>query len=530
MEFIIGLNSISSYKRLSYSAWHAMAEFIDNSTQSYADNCDTLFPLREGSDQTPLTVKIHYKRKTERFPGLLTISDNAMGMSSDDLERAMTVALPPRNTSGRAQYGMGLKTAASWMGNKWKVRTKKLGESVEYTANVDVNRIAAGDSDLELQKDDGQPKCLHYTIVEITDHNQTFIGQKISDIKNNLRSMYREDFRKKTLTLYWGEEELQWLLDDDEQFLKSTGSGLIYKRPFAFTVETEEPKSRDVHGWVGVLKNGSRLRAGFSILHAERVIKGYPDSWRPTSLFGQIQGSNDLVNQRLVGEIHLDDFVVSHTKDQIVWLGDEEEKVNEELRNHCGDFREVAQQYRQKKDDQRGPTEVMVDTAISQLKDELSSRHLSYWVSSELLLTAKMVAEVKNSYVKTVVDQMPATFLAQITEDLLVRGFVEDRSPNDPYLMVDRPVHGQIDVVVNKSHPHWKQLSGDVGVLNFLRHCVYDGIAEYRAQNMKSKTIVILPDTIKLIKDWLLRMPFEIEKHRQEGSIAESEGSEDLPD
>jgi hypothetical protein len=48
------------------------------------------------------------------------------------------------------------------------------------------------------------------------------------------------------------------------------------------------------------------------------------------------QGSNDLVNQRLVGEIHLDGFDVSHTKDSILWRDNQEEDVEEKLRNECG--------------------------------------------------------------------------------------------------------------------------------------------------------------------------------------------------
>ena len=38
-----------------------------------------------------------------------------------------------------------------------------------------------------------------------------------------------------------------------------------------------------------------------------------------------------MVNQRLIGEIHLDDFIVSHTKDDILWLGNQEEAVEEGL-------------------------------------------------------------------------------------------------------------------------------------------------------------------------------------------------------
>jgi hypothetical protein len=44
----------------------------------------------------------------------------------------------------------------------------------------------------------------------------------------------------------------------------------------------------------------------------------------------------------------------------------------------------------------------------------------------------------------------------------------------------------------------------------YLRHCTYDGVAEWQARSKASR---IDPDTIKLLKDKLLRVPFEIEKH-----------------
>ena len=41
-ELILGYDVVRSYKRLSYTPWHALAEFVDNSTQAYMDNSDEL--------------------------------------------------------------------------------------------------------------------------------------------------------------------------------------------------------------------------------------------------------------------------------------------------------------------------------------------------------------------------------------------------------------------------------------------------------------------------------------------------------
>jgi hypothetical protein len=83
-------------------------------------------------------------------------------------------------------------------------------------------------------------------------------------------------------------------------------------------------------------------------------------------------------------------------------------------------------------------------------------------------------------------------------------------SPNDPYVTVDARRESEVIVIINQAHPHWNQLKGSEGVLNFFRHCTYDGIAEWQARAKASR---IDPDTIKLLKDKLLRVPFDIEKH-----------------
>src|SRR5690242_4045108 len=136
IQLRVGLDVISSYKRLAYTPWHAIAEFVDNSTQSYFNNEDVLWPLMRKVG-TRLTVSIAYDRESEIF----RISDNAMGMSFDELQSGLTVAQPPLRTDGRSKYGMGLKTAACWLGNKWTVRTKRLGETLEHRVEVDVARI-----------------------------------------------------------------------------------------------------------------------------------------------------------------------------------------------------------------------------------------------------------------------------------------------------------------------------------------------------------------------------------------------------
>ena len=42
MQLQFGLDAIRNYRRLSYKPWYALAEFVDNSTQSYFNNQSVL--------------------------------------------------------------------------------------------------------------------------------------------------------------------------------------------------------------------------------------------------------------------------------------------------------------------------------------------------------------------------------------------------------------------------------------------------------------------------------------------------------
>ena len=49
-------------------------------------------------------------------------------------------------------------------------------------------------------------------------------------------------------------------------------------------------------------------------------------------------------------------------------------------------------------------------------------------------------------------------------------------------------------------------LEGENSVVNYLRHCVYDGVAEHRAQKQSR----LKPDSVKRLKDQYLRVAFEV--------------------
>jgi hypothetical protein len=516
IQLIIGPEAISSYQRLSYTPWHAIAEFVDNSTQSYLDN-QALLDGQLKKENLPLEVSIAYE--PNQANGMLRISDNAMGMSYADLERALHIAMPPANRLGRSRYGMGMKTAAFWIGKKWTIQTKKLGETEAHEVTVDVEKITSTkDMNLSYRVMPNQDPEKHYTIVEISDHYRKFQGRTLGKIADFLRSMYRRDLENKQMRLLWRGIELAW--ENLDSKLMQAADGSLYKKEFLFDVN-----GKVIMGWVGILKQGEggRVEAGFSVIQAKRVIHGWPEAWRPTAIFGPY-GTNDLVNQRLVGELELDGFEVSHTKDSIQWRGEEEEEVEKKLKTEVGDYRNIASK-RRGGGDQRGPAEADIKIAVAELEKELESPELVDQInlSINVVPPAEALAASREKVINSVVETRTPTLLRviQTTPPLTIKIFLgTDLSERDAYVYQEATKPTEIIVTVNQNHPFWTtQLRGPEAVLEYLRQCTYDAIAEWQASNKVSR---VDADTIKWLKDGLMRLPMEIERHQADKDAAEA--------
>jgi hypothetical protein len=118
--------------------------------------------------------------------------------------------------------------------------------------------------------------------------------------------------------------------------------------------------------------------------------------------------------------------------------------------------------------------------------------------------------------ITSVVDTRSATLQGIIASNppITWKIFLEGMSPNDPYVVSDSAKENEITVVVNRNHPYWNtQLSGTESVRDYLRQCIYDSVAEWQA---RAKASTIDPDTVKLLKDHLLRVPLSMESHAEE--------------
>lgn len=328
---------------LNYTAWYAMAEFIDNSIQSYLTHKKDLQKI-EGK-KFKLRIDINFDREEK----VIEVSDNAAGIFLSDYSRAFRPAAIPANDKGLSEFGMGMKSAACWFTWTWSVRSKALGETVERQVWFDVKKIAS-------EKIEELPISVipsktdkHYTIIRLENLGTKFPATKTyTKIRTHLASIYRQYLRTGEIEIYF---------DKDQE-------PLTYEEPVILTAPVAESDSpeiffwrkeinfdlsngKSVSGYAAIRKDGSTSHAGLSLFRRNRLILGSDDdTYRPVEIFGR---SNDFRYQRIFGELNLNGFSVSHTKDGFKWEDSEPEfieKLRLELKTPPLDLLTQAHKYR----------------------------------------------------------------------------------------------------------------------------------------------------------------------------------------
>ncbi len=504
MKLVISPEIISSYKRLSYTYWHALAELIDNSTYWYALNRE----LIQNADHNARKCEVRITYESE--PSMLRVVDNSIGMDLQTLTDAMVIG-KKTTRPGRSRYGMGLKTSCIWMGNRFVIKTKKLGATSAYQVTLDYNKIMSGEHDLEFVEFKGQPEAEHYTSVEVHELDQVLQKKRLHKIKEYISSMYREDFRAKELSITFNEEIIDW---DDEahyKFLCDT-AGMPYRREFSFVIDGKLAK-----GWVGILETGGKSLGGLTILQHKRVIRGYPDAWKPEGLFGSSgEGlTTSLASQRLVGEVHLDDFSVSHTKDSIKWEGNQEELLTDELSKTFEDFKRTAARFR--KNSNKPNVEISdaeIDNALAGASEVIASQEMAdqtRQISTAVHSDPKVTDNIYGPELERVVTQNAPDAEWKV-DGLTIRAFLKHAHPNDMYLDYETDATGTgINISINLHHPY---ISAEPkpDLQQFILSCVYDALAEYHCEK---RTSTLHARTIREIKNNLMKTSIKLRENAE---------------
>jgi len=318
---------LSILQAINYRAWYAIAEFVDNSIQSYVDNKSKLKKLHGNNFKLKIAI---YVSKSK-----IQIIDNAAGINEKDFPRAFRAAARPENRKGLSEFGMGMKTAACWFSPFWIVKTKPLDEKELKIVKFDIKNIVRDEiEELEIKK---SPLSLkqHYTEITLTNLIKVPHGQTIKRMKEHLSSMYRCFIEKNEVEIRYNNEKLKYetpeileapyFKDVDEE--KKNPKKIYWHKKLDF----KYGKKYTATGYIAIRETASTKHAGFALFRRNRLIKGVGENegYRPLEIF---KAPNSFIYQRVFGEIHLDDEKVTHTKDGFQWTLEEESEFLKKLK------------------------------------------------------------------------------------------------------------------------------------------------------------------------------------------------------
>lgn len=321
---------LNVFSRLSYKPWYAIAEFVDNSTQSYISQSEIL-DADLNFEKLIITVKYDAANNT------LRIVDNAYGMEIERFRDAILLDSKNEYQTGRNEFGMGLKTAASWFGNVWSVTSTQYGSTNRYTATVDIPGLKeTGLNSIQIHRDQ-VVKTNHGTEILIEQVTKKITASRtIGKIRDLLSSMYRRDINNRNIEIWFNDEPIVF----EEYPVLTNFRGKTWKKDLDFNVEFNSNKY-NVTGFVAIMNPGSFTKAGFALFRQDRVVVGGADSnYKPSQIFGQAQSQRSL---KLFGELNVNDFPVNQAKDGFIWDDGLEDAFIDELKSNIHEYIDIAE-------------------------------------------------------------------------------------------------------------------------------------------------------------------------------------------
>lgn len=345
----IGQKMYETFSALPNTFAHALADFVDNAVQSYVDSKDNLLKI-DAKYRLRIDVDIEWDEITQTAKKII-IRDNAAGMDEPHFLKAFIPAERPEEDEGLHEFGMGMKTAALWLGDVYSVRTKSYLERVERTVLFNQQEVVAEEL-LEIPVQQKEVNDLsHYTVIEITNlrPNNAPKRRTISSCMEELGSIYRQFLRREEIDIYVCGIKVEY---EDQPILETPyykdpkGKSIVWKQ--TGEVSILQYKARYT---VGLLRTMSSKYNEIVLLRRGRVIIGAGEhkQYYNKDLCGQEGSPQD---RRFFAEIELEGFKVSFNKNNI---NDQENLdallrvIASELHNQPMDILRQGKEYREDK-------------------------------------------------------------------------------------------------------------------------------------------------------------------------------------
>lgn len=311
VEITPGIGAYGMFRYMDYTTWHAIGEFVDNSIASWELHRSKLDRVDEAGSELEIRISLD-----PADGGELRIWDNAAGISETDYARAFKPAERPTDLTSLARYGMGMKTAACWFSDHWRVSSSALGEPVERILEFDVAKIIDNDQK-HLRPDKRRAEAdEHWTEIVLWDLQHLPMGRSVGKIKDYLSQMYRR-FLTDGVSIYWNDEPLKHQPRPVLVAPYHKDGPLGRKRTWQRTFDLKLPHGELVSGRACLFEVGKQSEAGLHLFWHRRLIKGnLEDFYRPNEIF-QFAGSFRV--QRLLVELDLDEFNPTVDKTDFTW-------------------------------------------------------------------------------------------------------------------------------------------------------------------------------------------------------------------
>ena len=303
------------FSDLNFKPSQALAEFVDNAIQSYLDFKNNItFNTSDYKLVIDIDIEWSESQNNRTFAKSIMIRDNAAGMALDKFESAFETGKRPAFNNGLNEYGMGMKTAAYWLSQKWSIISKSFSEDKERTVSFDVDDIVKNSRttlDFQEKHISGSQS---YTIIRLEKLHQknNFTKRMLASIIQDLASIYRAFLRRGEIQINVNQEALTF---KDPEILKAPYYSDPEGKPLEWKVQIyKDLFKRQIKGFIGILSEMSEKRSGLVIMRRGRVIVGESSDhlYHPEILFGSYK--NGFVYKRLYGEIEIEGFSASFNK------------------------------------------------------------------------------------------------------------------------------------------------------------------------------------------------------------------------
>ena len=345
VDIQIGNTMYGRFEHFKNTPSHVLAEFIDNAIQSCRDHRSELETLEPGYH---LCVEINFEWDADGNANRITVKDNAAGINRDRYVKAFMPAEKPESTEGLNEFGMGLKTAALWLGSVWEVNTSALGEGETRSVQFNLDRVISGEEKELNVLTSPCKETEHGTDVIITKPTQNTPNKKnLKNIREELASIYRLSMRADELRLIVQNEEVTFNESDIliAPFYKTPeAKPELWKKEIDITFGKYRAK-----GFIAILATIDSKRNGLVLFRRGRAIIGAgADEQRyfPKTIFG---ATGNFRYKRLFGELELEGFNVAFNKNDIQDRGNLEalmEVVKDEIRTPDFNLYAQAEEYR----------------------------------------------------------------------------------------------------------------------------------------------------------------------------------------